>query len=363
MGDAATRKIIVTELYNRYQANGFITEDEALACFAAQKTPISEIDSITEHLLALGVIIKIEDDDYDIEGFRDRSKLDYNEIFEEVLYLEPGLVTFIEYVRNITPPQNRETQNLISQVHNGNQYARNRLIEMYLRTVIKQALYHCKRYNLPLEDTIQDGILGLIIAIEKYDPAEHEKFSTYAPWWTRQSIQRQMGFSPLPLIYFPAHVQERLYTIYEIVKDHFYDCCNESGFCPNLISKISQKLSCSEETSKNLLSYYNPILSIESELDSDEQLFSDYGRFEEKLLDTLNINDMEQNIPNIIKLLSEREQKVVNLRFGILDGKARTLEEVGTIMGVTRERIRQIEAKAIKRLRHPTKSKILRAYI
>jgi len=98
-------------------------------------------------------------------------------------------------------------------------------------------------------------------------------------------------------------------------------------------------------------------------LDSDEQLFSDYSRFEEKLINTLNISDMEQNIPNIIKLLSEREQKVINLRFGLLDGKARTLEEVGTIMRVTRERIRQIEAKAIKRLHHPTKSKILRAYI
>ena len=135
MEDATIHKQIILELYNRYQANGFITEDEALACFVAHKIPLNEIDIITEHLLTHGVVIKYSEDEED-DDLTDRSKLDYNEIFNEVIEIAPGLSTFIEYVRTITPPQNREWMNLVPQAQSGNQYARNRLIEMYLRACL-----------------------------------------------------------------------------------------------------------------------------------------------------------------------------------------------------------------------------------
>ena len=356
MGDATESRSVVTELYNRYQANGFITEDEALACFVASSIPLSEIDAITEQLLNMGVLIRYDDDTEDEEGFSDRSRLDYNKIFQEVLTIAPGLETFIEYVKGITPPQTREAQNLIPQAQSGNLFARNRLIEMYLRTVIKQALYDSKRYSLPLEDTLHEGVVGLMLAIRKFDSTKHDKFSIYASRWVRQIISRSRRLRSNPM-YFPTHVLDKLFLVQEKFMAH--DCieCVDSDLvvCPALVSELCQLYDYSKEDATTYIIYLQQWLYIE-DIGADSEKFSDCGMQDERLFESVDAAITSTGLEEALCSLTDREKLVIRLRFGFERGEPMTLEETGSIFGLTRERIRQIEAKALRKLRHPTRT-------
>jgi RNA polymerase primary sigma factor len=358
MGDATIRKLIIAELHNRYLANGFITEDEALACFVAHKTPLSQIDSLTEHLLTLGVIFKT-DEDIDAEAFSDRSKLDYSEIYAEVVKIEPGLEAFIKYVQGIAPPQHREAQNIIPQAKSGNQYARNRLIEMYLRTIVKQAIYYSKRFLLPLDDTIQDGVLGIITAIEKFDPYQHDKFSTYAPWWIGQSITRCRQL-PTNSMRFSAQAIESLFAIQEAVLEHICEDCwqNDKIVCPKLAAQLGKQYEWTIDEASTYIFYHKQCQSLE-DIDEDDEMLSDSGLCNELLFEGIEMSADVEIIAAQLQTLPEKEQLVISLRYGFTENGEMTLEEVGQIMKVTRERVRQIEAKALQRLRHPTRIKYL----
>jgi len=350
MAEATIRHKIITELYNRYQANGFITEDEALAYFVANKVLLSEIDSITEHLLTLGVIIKLEDAGEDDENVNDRSKLDYNEIFDEVLSIQPNLINFIEYIRNIAPPQNREWQTLIPQAKNGNKYAYSRLIEMYLRIVIKQALYCHKKYQIPLEDTIQDGVIGLIIAIKKFDPTEHEKFSTYAPWWISQSISRRMQISSNPM-YFPVHVKSVVFMLQKLMVEHDCNECDyeKMALCPAFVSETQKQLDCDVDMIKRYISYLYQWSSLEDfDLRGIEP--NDRNECDCKMLELADASYISQTIHTLMENLKPREREVLIYRYGFFDGEPWTLEQIGNKLGITRERVRQIESKALRKI-------------
>lgn len=353
MTNATTRQHIIDQLYNKYKANGFITEDEALACFVAHQIPLFEIDSLTEHLLTLGVIIKLEEDDSDEDELfaNDRSKLDYGEIFDEVLLIQPELETFIEYARNITPPQHREWQILLPQAQNGNIYARDRIIEMYLRIVIKQALYCHKKYQVSLEDTIQNGILGLITAIKKYNPAEQDKFSTYAPWWINQSIYRRMRIYNNPM-YFPVHVKTTVFTVQEMIEEHYNSNCScpDINSCEVFINELQKKLDCEKDSAKQFLHYLNQCNSLEY-IDPQSPELSDHGLVDDEMVEAVNTVHINQTTLTIIDSLKDREREILLYRFGFFDGQPWTLEQVGARLGVTRERVRQIEAKVLRRLR------------
>ena len=351
MNSATARQKVITELYDLYVANGFITEDVTLACFVAHEIPLSEVDSITAHLLGVGVLIRLDDDDEEEETFSDRSKLDYNDIFNEVLETAPGLEVFIEYIRGITPPQHREWQKLIPQVQSGNEYARTRLIEMYLRTVIKQALYYSKRQELPLEDTIQDGILGILIAVDKFDPTSHEKFSTYAPWWIGQSIARRRWIPSNPM-YFPVHAKDKVFQIQEQVAEHLCEKCqdNDLKICPTLCMEISEKYDMSADDAEELVFYFKQWCSLAA-LEEEDQALSDHGFLSDMLSENTETSATFMRVKQKIDELTEKEQRVLHLRYGLASEDEKTLEAVGIEMNVTRERIRQIESKALRKLR------------
>jgi RNA polymerase sigma factor, sigma-70 family len=351
MSSAATRQQVITELYDLYVANGYITEDAALACFAVHKMPLSEIDSVTENLLGIGVLFRFDEDEDEVESLSDRSRLDYNEIFEEVLEIAPGLRVFIDYVREIAPPQNREWQKLIPQVQSENEYAQTRLIEMYLRTVIKQSLYYSKKYVLPLEDTIQDGILGIMTAVKKFNPSSHDKFSTYAPWWITQSIARRRWVPENPM-YFPVHVKDRLFLIQEQVRTHICDICGEDNLmvCPTLCLEISQKHDMATEESRELVFYFKQWCSIDA-FEEDSELFTDHGISQELFFERAELSETFVRLKRKIAELTDKEQRVLTLRYGLTGEEEKTLESVGSILNVTRERIRQIESKALRKLR------------
>ena len=347
------RNQIITELYDCYMANGFITEDEALSLFASHDTPLHLIDSITEQLLAMGIIITADEDV--AEQFIDKSKSDYELFFREAISLSPELEPFIEYVRNIIPPQTREWQKLIPQAQSGNEYARNRLIEMYMKVVVRQALYYSKKYHLPIEDAIQDGMIGLMTSIEKYNPADHMKYSTYLPWWITQSISRNRRLYCNPA-YFPVHMLENLFSIMGEVEEHICELCpnHEQNICLNLIKFISKKNDWTTDETEIYIRYLVCCKSLDEMIENDTDI-SDEKQFSDEMHERMiAFNDREI----LLKLLGEikpREREVLLLRFGFTNKGELTLEEVGNIFGVTRERIRQIEAKAMRKLQHPTK--------
>jgi RNA polymerase primary sigma factor len=343
-----THRQVITELYNRYLLSGYITEAEAIACFTAYKLSLSDIDAITDHLLVSGAIIKY---DVDEEDYTDRSRLDYDKVFREVLGIEPELAVFIDYVRSVIPPQNREWMQLIPQAQNGNEYARNRLIEMYLRVVIKQALAYSKRFGLPLEDTIQDGILGIIKAIDKFTLSEHQSFSTYAPWWIGQSIARRRWLVVNPM-YFPFHVKETLFQIQEYVNDHICEeCINlENAPCRNLSSQISKKYGLPVATVDSYILHLNQWQYLE-DIGIENEIFSDCGIMSEQLFEIANDAEMLERTMTTLSKLKRREREVILMRCGFGEDHPLTLEETGQVFGVTRERVRQIESTAFRKLR------------
>ena len=347
------RNQIVTELYDCYMSNGFITEDEALSLFASHNTPLHLIDSITEQLLAMGIIITADEDV--TEQFIDKSKSDYELFFREVITLSPELEPFIDYVRNITPPQTREWQKLIPQAQNGNEYARNRLIEMYMKVVVRQALYYSKKYHLSIDDTIQDGMIGLMTSIEKYNSADHMKYSTYLPWWITQSISRNRRLYCNP-VYFPVHIRDNLFSIMSDVEEHTCDHCpdHKQNICPNLVELISNKNDWPTVETEKYIHYLSCCKSHDEMIENDEDI-SDEKQFSDDMEETLVISNYRQILLKLLGEIKPRERDVLLLRFGFTARGELTLEEVGNIFGLTRERIRQIEAKAMRKLRHPTK--------
>lgn len=365
MVEIAHKDQIINKLHDIYKAKGFIAEEEALSVFYVYKLRLNEIDSICEQLLSMGVLIRpVQEDIEDNSNEYDRSQIDYNALFNEVIKIAPNLSYFISYIKCIQPPQHREWRNLMHQAQNGNRYAYRRLYEMYLRVVIKISLSYHKKYGLDLEDTIQDGCIGLMIAIEKFNQTEHELFTTYAPWWIRQVIDREKPFTPSPLLYFPVHILGKLYFIYDIVTSHDCNFCVEENICPQLVSSVERKLECSVTFAECCIEYFRGFKSIEEALESgDGEAFTDHHEFEDMLTSQISLCQLEYQMGIIIGALPAKEQKVLLLRYGIPDDHEQTLEEIGTLMGLTRERIRQIEAKAFRRCHHPSRFRILKEYI
>ena len=342
---------IVEKLHKEYLLHGYITEQQVFVTIEENDIPLFDVEYICDQLLAKGVIIRDDDvnDDSDEEEY-DRSQTDYSAIYEKVLEIDPSLTDFIEYVKNIQAPQHREWQNLLPQAQNGNQYARTRVFEMYIRVVVKTALVLSQKYNLEVADTIQDGLVGLHTAIDKFEFGRQDLFTTYFPFWVRQIIMRE-ATTRNPTVYFPVHIKEKLFNIYDNVDEHECDECSDREPCPQLINGIADELECTFEEAERLYHYIIPFDSVEQLLEDDESVFSDYGEF----ADTMIVNTEKQSLSNTIckalaSCLTDKERDVILRRYGFGNYDIHTLEMLGEMMGVTRERVRQIEAKAIRKL-------------
>jgi RNA polymerase primary sigma factor len=311
----------IRKLYNLYKEQGFLREEEALNLMSANGISLVGVSRITAKLVDMGVIFADESDDVD------RAQTDYESIFKEALTISPGLRFFIDYTRVVRPPQAREWQMLMPQMKSGNVYAFNRLFDMYLRVVIKIALRFHNEGNIELDDAIQEGAMGLIRAIRQYDASKHGNFGSYAPLWVQQYINRAIADKGRT-IRLPVHALESMKK--------------------------------EQQEKHTLAGVFKDTLSLDALLEdnSDFDVIDENGDVEE----TVEKYALREEIIAVLSQLTKKEQDILCLRCGLIGDRECTLEEIGEIYNVTRERIRQIESKALRKLRHPIRSDRLRVF-
>ena len=287
----------------------------------------------------------------------DISKLDLS--IPEGIGLDDPVRMYLKEIGKV-PLLNAEEENeLAKQMELGDDNAKKRLAEANLRLVVSIAKRYVGRGMLFL-DLIQEGNLGLIKAVDKFDYKKGYKFSTYATWWIRQAITRAIA-DQARTIRIPVHMVETINKLMRVSRQLVQDLGREP-----LPEEIAQRLDMPVDRVREILKIAQEPVSLETPIGEEED--SHLGDFIQDdnvpvPAEAATYTMLKEQIVEVLTTLTEREQKVLRLRFGLDDGRPRTLEEVGKEFNVTRERIRQIEAKALRKLRHPSRSRKLRDYL
>lgn len=344
---------IFNELYDSYEQKGYLSESETLDLFSEKKVTLKEIDIIMDKLINMGVIFAENRNDNHGETI-DKAQIDYEEIYDEVVKISPGIEQLVEYLRRTMPPQNREWRKLIPQAKNGNSYAVDRLFDMYLRVVVRIAYNYHIEGKIDIDDAIQDGALGLMRGIRRFDPTKHNNPASYIPLWIVQYIDRSIADNGRT-IRVPVHMIESINKLeYETNKYIEVYCHDPSD------EEIAVEMDVSEEKIKLMKKYnckpisLNEIIELEAEGIIREELIdlsqSPYEITSKKLL--------REEIVESLSVLKQREKEVILYRMGFIDNEVKTLEEIGQMFELTRERIRQIESNAILKLRRHSHKQI-----
>ena len=364
------------------EKQGYLTLDDIMDIAGESALPLNDVDWLSNSVITRGILVYDEKPHKENivtaeEEYDDFAQTDYNAMFERITETEPSLAMFVDEIKNIKPPQAGELNRLIYQAQEGNTYARNRIAKMHLRVVLKIALQRAEQFNADLIDCVGDACVGLLTAIDRFDPSANGAFLSYASLWMLQNISREQP-SQRPQVYYPVHKKEQYFTMYPILRKEGCVNCREILECRKVRELICKRLKCSKEQTHDVIWQVIPFISYEQLI--DDMFFSYHDVFEKHhdtdgirfvcdLLkyddseDTVIYEDMKKTIGHILNTLKERESAVLRRRFGFIDGRERTLEEIGKEFGITRERVRQIEVKALRKLRHPSRSRYMRGYL
>ena len=283
--------------------------------------------------------------DMDVEQIGDDISLDN-------ISLDDPVKVYLREIGRVPLLSSEEEVELAVKISEGNQYAKQRLTEANLRLVVSIAKKYVGR-GMYFLDLIQEGNVGLIKAVDKFDHTKGFKFSTYATWWIRQAITRAIA-DQARTIRIPVHMVETINRLKKVQSQLLH----ENGFEPSE-ELIAEKMELPVERVREIMRVAQEPVSMETPIGPEEDSrLMDFIRDEDALApDEAALKTItNEDIDSVLKTLTPREEAVIRLRFGLLDGRCHTLEEVGSEFNVTRERIRQIEAKALRKLRHPVRS-------
>ena len=361
----AEKNFEIKDLIEKGKAKGSLTNNDILEALDGIDMDIEQMEKLYETLEQNGIEITgyFENEDLDniveeveqIESAEDMDKM----LASEGLAVDDPVRMYLKEIGKIPLiDANREVE-LAEKIAEGNTKAKNELVEANLRLVVSIA----KRYvgkGMFFLDLIQEGNLGLMKAVDKFDHSKGYKFSTYATWWIRQAITRAIA-DQARTIRIPVHMVETIHKVSRYSRQLLQENGHEAT--PN---EIAEKMNMSPDKVREILKIAQDPVSLETPIGEEED--SHLGDFIEDSdspapAETASYALLKEQLNEVLHTLTPREEHVLKLRFGLEDGRTRTLEEVGSEFHITRERIRQIEAKALRKLRHPSRSKRLKDYL
>ena len=361
----ADKKTIIHDLVESGKAKGRLTTKEISGALEESDFDIEQLDKLYETLEAnnIELIEDFEPDldiNIDLSEVVDKSEDDLDEISYGVdANIDDPVKVYLKEIGRVPLLSTDEEILLAEKMLNGDENAKKRLSEANLRLVVSIAKRYVGR-GMQFLDLIQEGNLGLIKAVEKFDHSKGFKFSTYATWWIRQAITRAIA-DQARTIRIPVHMVETITKVKKISSQLLH----QNGHEPTA-EEIAKELSMSVDKVREIMRISQEPVSLETPIGEDED--SHLGDFipddeAPAPVDATSHVLLREQLSEVLGTLTPREEMVLRLRFGLVDGRSRTLEEVGKEFNVTRERIRQIEAKALRKLRHPSRSKKLKDFL
>ena len=335
-----------------------LTPEQVSRAMEEQEYDVAGLDALYEALEARGIRVEEEDADLPLLDDAQIGRLEH-ELSAEGVALDDPVKAYLKEIGQVPLLSAEEEQTLARAARAGDADARRRLSEANLRLVVSVAKRYAGR-GLPFLDLIQEGNLGLMKAAEKFEPDRGFKFSTYATWWIRQSITRAIADQGRT-IRIPVHLVEHINR----VRKTEGELLRKNGREPTA-EEIAVRLEMEPDRVRELLQLAQEPVSLETPVGEEEDAhLEDFIQDEEAGIpvDEAGRQLLRRELMSVLKSLTPREERVITLRFGLDDGRPRTLEELGKEFNVTRERIRQIEAKALRKLRHPSRAKRLRDYL
>ena len=358
------KKTVIKELVELGKQKGKLTNQDILDAIGELDFDPEKLEKLYEALEAQGIEI-VEDmgdikiDDIDLELSDGKAGDGSSHTSDQGITIDDPVKVYLKEIGRVPLLSSEEEIELAIRISDGDVAAKQRLSEANLRLVVSIAKRYLGR-GMQFLDLIQEGNLGLIKAVEKFDYTKGFKFSTYATWWIRQAITRAIA-DQARTIRIPVHMVETINKVKKVQSQLLH----QNGHEPSA-DEISKEIDMPVDKVREIMRVAQEPVSLETPIGEEED--SHLGDFipdndAPAPADAASHTMLREQLSDVLSTLTPREEKVLRLRFGLEDGRSRTLEEVGKEFNVTRERIRQIEAKALRKLRHPSRSRKLKDYL
>lgn len=363
-----TLEQVKEQILEKGKKRGSISYKEMMEKLSVYDQDPDQIDEFFEYLSDQGIeILNDSEDDHGnailLDDEEKDPEMDENFLLDDLsipgIKINDPVRMYLKEIGRVPLLSAEDEIGLATRIEQGDEEAKRRLAEANLRLVVSIAKRYVGRGMLFL-DLIQEGNMGLIKAVEKFDYRKGFKFSTYATWWIRQAITRAIA-DQARTIRIPVHMVETINKLIRVSRQLLQELGREP-----LPEEIAKEMDLSTEKVREIMKIAQEPVSLETPIgEEDDSHLGDFIEDQDALApsDAAAYELLKEQLEDVLDTLTEREENVLRLRFGLDDGRTRTLEEVGKVFGVTRERIRQIEAKALRKLRHPSRSKRLKDFL